>query len=49
MQEEKEIVLILSEAEKKMEIMSGISEKCGMRSEAKGLVMALPIDAVMGL
>ncbi len=49
MQEEKEIVLILSEAEKKVEIMSGISEKCGMRSEAKGLVMALPIDAVMGL
>lgn len=49
MQEEKEIVLILSETEKKVEIMSGISEKCGMRSEAKGLVMALPIDAVMGL
>lgn len=49
MQEEKEIVLILSEAEKKTEIMGGISEKCGMRSEAKGLVMALPIDAVMGL
>ena len=49
MQEEQEIVLILSEAEKKTEIMGGISEKCGMRSEAKGLVMALPIDAVMGL
>lgn len=49
MQEEKEIVLILSEEEKKVEIMSQISEKCGMRSDAKGLVMALPIDSVMGL
>lgn len=49
MQEEKEIVLILSDTEKKVEIMSGISEKCGMRSEAKGIVLSLPIDAVMGL
>lgn len=49
MQEEKELVLILSEEEKRVEIMSGISEKCGMRSDAKGLVMSLPIDAVMGL
>lgn len=49
MQEEKEIVLILSDADKKVEIMSGISEKCGMRSEAKGMVLSLPIDAVMGL
>ncbi len=48
-QEEKEIVLILSEEDKRVEIMSGISEKCGMRSEAKGLVMSLPIDSVMGL
>ena len=49
MQEEKEIVLILSEEDKRVEIMSGISEKCGVRSEAKGLVMSLPIDSVMGL
>lgn len=49
MQEEKELVLILSEEEKRVEIMSGISDKCGMRSDAKGLVMSLPIDAVMGL
>ena len=49
MQEEKEIVLILSDTDKKVEIMSAISEKCGMRSEAKGIVLSLPIDAVMGL
>lgn len=48
-QEEKEIVLILSDSEIKVSIMSAISEKCGMQSEAKGIVMSLPIDAVMGL
>lgn len=48
-QEEKEIVLILADHENKVKIMSGISEKCGMHSEAKGLVMSLPIDSVMGL
>lgn len=48
-QDEKEIVLILSESDIKMPVMSGISEKCGMQSEAKGIVMSLPIDAVMGM
>ncbi len=48
-QEEKEIVLILADHAHKVAIMSAISEKCGMHSEAKGLVMSLPIDSVMGL
>lgn len=48
-QEEKEIVLILAETASKVAIMSAISEKCGVRSEAGGLVTALPIDDVMGL
>ncbi|MBE6792357.1 MAG: transposase [Ruminococcaceae bacterium] len=48
-QEEKELVLILAEVENKVDIMRAISEKCGMHSEAKGLVMSLPIDAVMGI
>ncbi len=48
-QDEKEIVLILSEIEKKVEIMSAISEKCGMCSASKGMVLSLPIDAVTGL
>ena len=47
--EEKEIVLILSPHDKKVRIMSAISEKCGMNSEAKGLVISLPTDTVMGL
>lgn len=49
LQEEKEMVLILAEHESKVKIMSAISEKCGMHSEAKGLVVSLPIDSVMGI
>lgn len=47
--DEKEIVLIIAEAESKVAIMKAISESCGISSEAKGLVMSLPIDSVMGL
>lgn len=48
-QEEKEIILIISSAEKKLAIMKAISEECGMRSKAQGLVMSLPIDSALGL
>ncbi len=48
-QEEKEIVLILAKHEDKTKIMSAVSERFGMKSEAKGLVISLPIDSVMGL
>lgn len=48
-QEEKDIVLILADREKKVDIMRSVSEKCGMQSEAKGIVMSLPIDSVMGI
>lgn len=47
--EEKEIVLILAEEEQKTAIMTAISGRCGTLSEAKGLVLSLPIDDVMGL
>ena len=47
--EEKEIVMILADAENRVAIMSAISEKCGMHSEAKGLVMSMPIDSVTGI
>ena len=48
-QEEKEIVLILSEAADKLPIMQSISDSCGMHSEAKGLVTSMPIDSVIGI
>lgn len=47
--EEKEIILILADHEMKVGIMRTITEHCGMHSEAKGLVLALPTDSVMGI
>lgn len=48
-QQEREIVLILAEKSKKKEIMRAIGEKCGLKSEAQGVVLALPVDNVVGL
>lgn len=48
-QDEKEIVLIVTDEENKSEIMRAISEKCGIRSDAEGVVMSMPIDSVIGL
>ncbi len=48
-QEEKELVLILAEAENKTAIMQAISGQFGTQTEAKGLVLSLPIDSVMGI
>ena len=48
-QEEKEIVFIVAGKEHKLKIMQAIGEKCGVHSEAKGLVVSLPIDNVIGI
>ncbi|MCH5288153.1 MAG: hypothetical protein J1E43_12125 [Christensenellaceae bacterium] len=48
-QEEKEIVLILATEETKVAMMSAISKSCGIHSDAKGIVLSMPIDAVVGL
>ena len=48
-QEEKEIVLILATNETKVAMMSAISKHCGIHSDAKGIVLSMPIDAVVGL
>lgn len=48
-QEEKEMVFIITEKDKKLEIMQAIGEKCGVHSEANGLVVSLPIDTVIGV
>lgn len=49
LQEEKELVLVLAAADTKIAIMRAISEACGPRSEARGIVMSTPIDAIVGL
>ncbi len=48
-QPERELVLILIDRSKKKDIMKAIGESCGMRSEAHGVVLSMPVDSVVGL
>ena len=48
-QEEREIVLILASKKKKSAIMEAISARCGIRSDAHGMVISVPVDEVAGL
>lgn len=48
-QEEREIVAILAEAEHKVAIMQAISQACGIHSQAHGTVLSLPVDQALGL
>ena len=48
-QDEKEIVLVLTSREKKLPIMEAVSRFCGVTSKAEGLIFSLPVDSVMGL
>ncbi len=49
LQEEREMILIVADEEHKLPIMQAIGEQWGVRSEAKGVVLSLPIDNVIGL
>lgn len=48
-QAEKEIVAMLTPHEKKRGIMQALVQSCGVKSEAKGIFLALPVDEVAGL
>ncbi len=48
-QPEREIVMILAKKDRKIEIMKAISEKCGVHTEAHGMIISLPVDDVAGL
>lgn len=48
-QEEREVVLILARKEDKLSIMQAIGKKCGVHSEAQGIVLSLPVDESVGL
>jgi hypothetical protein len=48
-QDEKEIVIVLTSREKKVPIMQAVSQSCGMTSRAEGIVFSLPVDMVQGL
>lgn len=49
MQDEQDFVMIVVPREHKNEVMSAIMEKCGLHTEAHGIVLSLPVDEVMGL
>ena len=48
-QQEKEIVLILTKEEDSLAIMRQISKTCGFNSAARGIIFALPVNSVTGI
>ena len=48
-QDEKEMIFILADQEKKVPIMKAICETHGLNSKARGIVFSLPVDNVVGL
>lgn len=48
-QREREAVLILCRTEEKAAIMEAVRAACGLESEAKGVLLSLPVDSVAGL
>lgn len=49
LQEDRETVLILARTEKKSAIMKAISDRCGIQTEARGIVLSLPVDQQIGI
>ena len=48
-QEEREVVLMLTGKDKKDAILKAVSEAHGLNSKAQGLILALPVDKAMSL
>ena len=47
--EEKDVVMIIADGESKASIMQAISAECGINTEAKGVVLSIPLETVVGL
>lgn len=47
--EEQEFVLILVPREMKAQVMDAITAKCGIKTEAHGIVSSFPVDEVFGI
>ena len=47
--EEKEIVLIITEESRRLQIMEALGENCGAKTEAGGIILSFPVEQVMGL
>ncbi len=48
-EDEREIVIIAAESDTKLSIMQAISDACGIKSDAKGIVISMPIEDAIGL
>lgn len=48
-QDEQDFVMIIVPRDKKTEVMSAITNSCGLKTKAHGVVIALPVDEVVGL
>ena len=48
-QDEKEMIFILTSREKKVPLMKAICEAHGLNSSAQGIIFSMPVDNVMGL
>jgi len=48
-QDEKEMILILTKRDKKVAIMESVCKTHGLNSEAQGIILSMPVDNVMGL
>lgn len=49
LQSERDIVAIVAPREQKLVIMKAIGEKCGINSEANGLIFSMPVDGIEGI
>ena len=49
LKEEQDLVLIVTDREKKKDLMTAIAEKCGIKTEAQGILYSRPIDATLGI
>jgi hypothetical protein len=48
-QDEKEIIIILSTREKKTPIMAAVSKAYGITTKAEGIVFSVPVDSITGI
>lgn len=49
LQSEKEIIAILVPKEKRIPLMKSLGENHGMKTEAHGMILSLPVDSVAGI
>lgn len=48
-EQEKDVVLIIAESDKKTKIMNAIVHECGIKSAGAGICFSVPVDYVVGL